>query len=490
MRRLLLITLLFATTAFAQQQQFILPRPDAAQFTVRKNLEYAPSLKFDLYRPPGDAIVPVVIFANVGITGMKDWPGYVGWGESVAAAGLAAVHYEATEFADFDKLVAALQMRASELHVDPSRIVVWSGSTNVRLGLSYAMDAKRDFIRGAVVYYGDGEAPTIRLDVPVFLARAGRDNTQLNQRIDALVARALAANAPWTVVNHGSGVHGFDVFERDAVTREIVLRTLAFMKSVTAADVPKAYAAGAPDAAIAGAFQRGDWDAAIEGYRRLLTTRDDAENHRRLGIALMERRQFAEALPELEKAWEMGRRGARDTGLPAAEAAAGAGNVERAIHWLDVVLSQPFVQLDEVRGNAKFAALAETPAFRALLTEVEQQRDVVRMIEDGRGAEGIAIVRKARGRLAQEPVVNSIAYGLMNRGRVADAVALFRINTERHATSPNAWDSLADGLERSGAKKEALAASRKAIALLTPGVDGPTQEGVRAASSARIERLE
>jgi tetratricopeptide (TPR) repeat protein len=487
----LALFLLLAATAFAQQQQFILPLPDAAKWTVRKNIEYAPRLAFDLYRPAGDAVVPVVIFANVGISGMKEWAGYTGWGEAVGAAGLAAVHYEATEFADFDKLVAALQQRAPELRIDPTRIVVWSGSTNVRLGLSYSMDPKRDYIRGAIVYYGDAEVPSIRLDVPVFFARAGRENTGLNQRIDQLLARAIAANAPWTIVNLGHGVHGFDVFERDDATRDLVTRTIAFAQSVTQPGVSRAYLAGATEAAVAGAFYRGEWPAAIEGYRALLATRDDAENHRRLGLALAETGRFAEALPELEKAWQLGRRGARDTIVPAAEAAASAGNPERALHWLDLALSQPFVQPAEVRDNPKFAPLATTPAFQTLLTEVEEQRNVVKMIEEGKAAEGIAILKSAKsGRLVRETVLNQIAYSLLNRGRAADAIAVFRITTDRYPQSPNAWDSLSEGLERSGAKKEAVAAARKALALLTDIVDAPTREGVRAAATARVGRLE
>ncbi|HJQ38048.1 MAG TPA: hypothetical protein VKB93_12995 [Thermoanaerobaculia bacterium] len=404
----ILFLLLFAASAFADT------------FAVRKNIEYAPQLRFDLYRPAGDAVVPVMIFANVGISGMKDWPSYVRWGEAVAAAGLAAVHYEATDFPDFDKLVAALQKRAAEFHIDPTRIVLWSGSTNVRLGLPYAMDPKREYIRGAIVYYGAADVPSIRLDVPVFYARAGREVRQLNQAIDALIVRALAANAPWTIVNNGHGVHAFDVYERDNdVTRDIVARSIAFAKAVTATN---AYAAGAAEAEVAGAFQRGEWDAVIDGYRRLLAGREDGENRRRLGLALMERMRFAEALPELEKAWQGGRTGARDTMLPAAQAAAGAGNTERALYWLDLALAQPFIQLPEV----------------------------------------LAVVDRWKELLAREPVIDQLAQQLLKRGRVNDAVALFRLNTERFAESSNAWDSLSKGLEKSGAKEDAAAAAKKA----------------------------
>lgn len=43
--------------------------------------------------PAGADVVPVVITCNIGTTDMRQWPGYVGWGEVTAAAGLASVHY-------------------------------------------------------------------------------------------------------------------------------------------------------------------------------------------------------------------------------------------------------------------------------------------------------------------------------------------------------------------------------------------------------------
>ena len=374
MRKCLLLLFLAAPLLAQQQQRFVGPRPDLTTITVHRNVEYRPSLRFDLYRPKNEDVVPVVIFANVGNPGMKDWFGYVGWGEAVAGAGLAAVHYEATRDtapADFDALMSALREHASTYHIDPTRIVIWSGSSNVRLGLPAAMDPKRDNIRGAVVYYGDAEIAKIRLDVPVFYARAGRDVPELNTRIDALVQRAMNENAPWTLVNVAAGVHGFDAFDTDEVARAVVVRTLEFMKSVTTPGVARAYIAGAEEAANAAAFARGDWDLAIAGYRRrVAAVPDDAEGHRRLGLALTEKKQFAEALQELERAYELGRRGARDTGIPAAVAAAGAGNVERAVYWLDVVLATPFGGAPaSYRTDPRFEKIRDDPRFHAVIAK-------------------------------------------------------------------------------------------------------------------------
>lgn len=481
MRRLLVLLLLAAANAFAQTQEFVLPKPDASRFTVQKNLEYKPGLAFDLYRPAGNDVVPVVVFANVGIMGMKDWFGYVGWGQAVAASGLASVHYNATAPGDFEALVAALRARASTLKIDPSRMVLWSGSANVRLGLPAAMNPKNDFIRGAVVYYGDGEIESIRLDLPLFYARAGRDVPQFNQRIDALIVRALAANAPWTVANHHSGVHGFDAFQPDEVSRDIVTRTLAFMKSVTTPATSASYAAGADDAAIAGAFARNEWDAAILGYRRLLAIRDDGENRRRLGIALLETKQYAAALPELERAFQLGRGGIRDTVVPAAEAAAAAGNHERAFYWLERILTSPFSpDVAVIRANPRYAGVVDTPQFAALVARGEQLRNAAKLFEDNRRDEALKLLADA-----PEGTLNQLGYTLLNRARTDDAIAVFRQATTRFPQSPNAWDSLSEAYERAGAKKEAKEAAQRVLTL----ADAQTPEAVRTAAAARVERL-
>lgn len=368
--RNLLIALLTALPLLAQQEmKFVGPRPDPASITVHRNVVYRDAMHFDLYRPAGDAIVPVVLFANVGNPGMKDWPGYVGWGESVAGAGLAAVHYNASAPADLELIVKTLRERASAYRIDPARIVIWCGSSNVTVGLPYAMDPKHTEVRGVVVYYGDAPVDEIRLDVPLLYVRAGRDVPALNARIGALVQRALEQNAPWSMINIAAGTHGFDAFDDDQIARDVVVETLEFMKKVTTPEASRAYLAAAEEAGNAAAFARGDWDAAIAGYtRRLATLPNDGESHRRLGLALTEKQRYAEALASLEKAWELGRRGPRDTGLPAAIAAAGAGNVARAVHWLNVILATRFVgDPASYRNDPRFAKISSDPAFIAVV---------------------------------------------------------------------------------------------------------------------------
>ena len=376
--RIAIVLLLLASSASAQER-FVYPKPAAERITVKRDIVFSDTLKFDLYRPAGTEILPVVIFANVGSSAYTTWPFYIGWGETVAGAGLAGVVYQATNdgaLAQFDSLMAALRSRASELHVDPQRVIVWSCSSNVLVGLPIAMDRKRGYIRGAVVEYGAAEVAEIRRDLPLLFVRAGLDTPQLNERIDAMLGRALAANAPWTIINYGGGLHGFELLNDNDVSRDVIDRELELMKKVVRPEVTRAYAATADDATVGAAFARSDWNVAAEGYaRRIALNPADGESHLRLGLALLNTGKPAVALTHIERAWQLGRRGPRDTGLPAAEAAAAAGNVERAIHWLELVLNTRFgPPIDEVRKSAKYERIRSDPRFEEMLQRVEAKR--------------------------------------------------------------------------------------------------------------------
>lgn len=497
MRTLIALLLFVVTVPAAAQERFFYPKADPAAISIRKDLEYRSGLKFDLYRPANDSVVPVVIFANAGSAAYTGWPFYIGWGEAVAAAGLGAVVYQAAQadpIADFDALVANLRTRAAELKIDASRIVVWSASANVRVGLPVAMDRGRDYLRGAVVYYGDAEVGELRTDLPVLFVRAGLDAPVLNERVDKLLARALVANAPWTVENYSGGLHGFELLNDTEITRALIHRTLSFMKLVTRPEITRAYTDASVDASLGAAFARADWPVAIEGYRRKVSANPgDPEANLRLGVALLRSKEFAAALTSLEKAWELGRRGPRDTAWPAAEAAAGAKNVERAIHWLDVLLSSPFgPPLADVRTLEAFAPIRTAPAFGELLVGLEEQQRAMQLFEGDRAADGLQLLRDAKsGRLIRDNVLNAIGYRLLQRGRRSEAVSVFTLATERHPRSANAWDSLSEALEATGDRAAALQASRKALELLPAdaALSAAARESLHRASTERVARL-
>jgi phosphocarrier protein HPr len=76
-----------------------------------------------------------------------------------------------------------------------------------------------------------GEIGDLPRDLPLFVARAGRDEMPgLNEALDRFVAAALAVNLPVTVMNHATGRHAFDVFDDNRTSRDIVKQVLAFLQ--------------------------------------------------------------------------------------------------------------------------------------------------------------------------------------------------------------------------------------------------------------------
>ena len=72
----------------------------------------------------------------------------------------------------------------------------------------------------------------VRQPVTVFVARAGLDQIPtMNDSIDRFIREAVARNAPLTVYNHPTGIHGFDNQNPDARSREIVRAALDFMRT-------------------------------------------------------------------------------------------------------------------------------------------------------------------------------------------------------------------------------------------------------------------
>jgi predicted alpha/beta superfamily hydrolase len=62
-------------------------------------------------------------------------------------------------------------------------------------------------------------------------------------------------------------------------------------------------------------------------------------------------------------------------------------------------------------------------------------------------------------------IVNELGYRDLGQGKLDEALAAFRFNTEQYPQSANAWDSLGEGLERAGRLAEAAVAYRQAVTL-------------------------
>jgi acetyl esterase/lipase len=254
--------------------------PGMERASVLKDLVYKReahtrfSFVADLYRPPeGQAgePLPAVILVH------GEWPpdilphsknlgSYVSWGQIIAASGLAAVNFNhrtterltkaASASADIDDLIAYVRSHAGELSIDPDRLCIWSFSAGVPLGMRAAMLPGRDYVRCIVAYYGALDLQRARASFPaevpdktlrelsalhhlttaaghlppIFIAKAGLDSPRLNASLDRFVEEAESRGIPFELMEHTQGQHGFDVLDDDDRTREIIRRTLDFIK--------------------------------------------------------------------------------------------------------------------------------------------------------------------------------------------------------------------------------------------------------------------
>jgi len=355
--------------------RLVYPVPAPSSFTQR-NIVYKQAgqtaLAMDLYLPTGTALaksLPVfVIFNGFGSSFMRTSPQSQGWAKAATAHGFAGITLETTEghdAEDFDSLTEYLQQHAKDLHVDPQRLVVIAWSGNVSAGLPTVEDPRRKAVKAAVMYYGSTDVPQVRFDLPVLFVRAGLDQPASNQQLDRVVAAGIAANAPWTLLNYPAGHHGFDVFDDNDLSREIIEETFRFAQNAIADSFQSALHAGLDEASAAGGIFTGDFVKAAALYREIVAAHpQDARRLLAYGIALTGAKRYKEARTQFDRALAIGGLGERDLGVPAARACALDHDPEAAIAWLKRI--NPRFLPESLLSDADFALLKDRADFQAL----------------------------------------------------------------------------------------------------------------------------
>ena len=260
---------------------------------VKKDLTYKRAgnedLLMDVYSPrTSRGRLPAVLFVHGGrvppnlLTTAKDWAVYVSFGELVAASGFVGVTFNhrfytweslADSQADVMDAVKYVRDNAATLGVDPERIVLWTVSAG-GIFLSRPLQERPSYLKSVVAYYsqldlqnerksapasvsdetlrefspvyqleksvatntaGPGQRTSNAGDAsifpPMFIARAGLDDPGLNDGLDRFVQAALKHNVSVEVLNHATGHHGFDIEDDNARSREILKRTIEFLKT-------------------------------------------------------------------------------------------------------------------------------------------------------------------------------------------------------------------------------------------------------------------
>lgn len=356
----------------AQPPHFAFP-PAASEITVTKDIEYgssgATSLRMDIHRPPEASRVhgPVLIFFNRATGPDRSGAFYAAWAQTAASNGVIGILpdlRDGSETQDFGVLIRYLTDHAGELAIDRDAIAVYAGSGNVFNAFPAVEDPAQVAVKAAVMYYGTAPVTEFRRDLPVLYVRAGLDRPSVNKEIGELASLAVAQNAPVTLLNHPTGHHGFEAADDDEATREVIDRTLDFVKRVTAAPYQAALRRGLPEATAAADVSTGDFHKAASAYAELVSARpEDARLRLAYGEALLGNGQYAAACAEFEKLKGKGL-GYRDLGIPAARACAQKGDADTAIAWLASIPLR-FRPADLARDPA-FASLQARPDFRAL----------------------------------------------------------------------------------------------------------------------------
>jgi len=235
-------------------------KPGVDQVTVRRDLEYKTSLFMDVYYPARvtQACPVVIIVAGYPDPGhqrllgcrFKETGSSVSWAELIAASGIVSITYSNAEpIADFYALLEFIHQHSAELKIDSNKIGLWASSGNVPLALS-ALMARKDLKCAALLYgymmdpridemskmfgfvnpIADKSIDDLPKDLPIFIARAGQDQTpHLNEVLDRFIVKALERNMLITFANHASGAHAFDLFDDSHITRVIIQEVLDFV---------------------------------------------------------------------------------------------------------------------------------------------------------------------------------------------------------------------------------------------------------------------
>jgi dienelactone hydrolase len=362
-----------AISAGAQEPVFAVRTP-ASAYVLTRNVMYGSTgdhgLAMDVYRPaaPVGERRPVLIMWNRAFGAEQRSLAFVtGWARAAAARGVTTIIPDLrpdSEPADFKRVVGYVTTHGAELGVDPERIAVYAASGNVSTAFPVLEDPTTTAVKAAVIYYGAASIARFRLDLPVLYVRAGLDRPPVNQAITTLTSLAVSQNAPVTLLNHPTGYHGFEVRNDDDASREVIERTIDFVKRSTAAAFQSALRSGIPEATAAGYVLTGKSREAAAIYADLARARpQDATLGLAYAEALLGDGQFATACAEFEKL--KGRNlGPRDLGLPAARACMLEGDGDAAIAWLKTIPSR-FLP-SSVQSDTVFAAIRTRADFRAL----------------------------------------------------------------------------------------------------------------------------
>ena len=231
---------------------------------VREGISYASGARvFDIYLPeqveePAPLVVLVTGYSDLDFeerVGMKQMQvqSHRDWAKLLAASGMAAVIYSNVDpVEDVFTLLSFLRSKASELQIDPSRIAIWSCSSNVPNAINVLH--KDSAVCCATFLYGfmlDATDSSVLQETaqtfgfanphegmknfpentPILVIGAGKTEfSGLNESIDNFEAEAVARNSPVSVIRYPEGGDAFDILDDSQRSIEMIKLCIGFLR--------------------------------------------------------------------------------------------------------------------------------------------------------------------------------------------------------------------------------------------------------------------
>lgn len=252
--------------------------PAMEKVLVQKDLVYkqvgGTELKLDIYSPPfaqQHKPLPAIIFIHGGylpanlLTKPKEWGIYNSYGQLAATSGFIAVTFNYRYYGwqslvdaqnDIIDLISYVRGNAEKFGIDKARLNLWAFSGGGPF-LTQALKETPPYIRTIVSYYATLDLQHLRKEIPnditddqlktyspishlnnkqkrippIFIARAGLDSPSINTAVDRFIQEAFSNNITIDLSTHPEGRHGFDIYNNDERSREIIKRTIEFIQA-------------------------------------------------------------------------------------------------------------------------------------------------------------------------------------------------------------------------------------------------------------------
>ena len=251
----LICTLLLTAGVQAQQKMEIWERPlqykkENKTVDIKKisNLFYQTSDSFrslDLYLPlnnmkPSSLVIMVhggPISPNIPVK-PKDWRLYQDYGRLCASKGIATaiinhrLFNERSTNDSYNDIRSALQFlkqQASAYNIDTAQITLWMFSGAAVHLQQFIAD---EIVEKEICFYGVytmDAIPSIKKNISIFLLRCGKDKATTLASTDFLVKEILSKNMYLEVVNHPTGLHGFDILQNGIETDIVIDKAINFI---------------------------------------------------------------------------------------------------------------------------------------------------------------------------------------------------------------------------------------------------------------------